>query len=133
MKASPLTDTSENPDRLLKRGLAGALFMAVCCFTPLLVIVVAGVGLSALTGWLDYVLFPLLFLCLAVVVQALWLRAGRPGPAPKLWATAIAAALSVLFIWIEFRFALRITLGVFVAVGIYAFFLSRMTSSRATQ
>tara|TARA_R110002073_G_scaffold328824_1_gene510533 strand:+ start:1850 stop:2185 length:336 start_codon:yes stop_codon:yes gene_type:complete len=88
---------------------------------------------TALTGWLDYVLFPLLFLCLAVVVQALWLRAGRPGPAPKLWATAIAAALSVLFIWIEFRFALRITLGVFVAVGIYAFFLSRMTSNRATQ
>ncbi|HIC65076.1 MAG TPA: mercury resistance system transport protein MerF [Paracoccus sp.] len=128
-----MTDHAENPDRLLKWGLGGALFAALCCFTPLLVVVVAGVGLSALTGWLDYALFPLLFFCLAVVAQALWLRAGRPGPTPKRWATAIAALLSVLIIWIEFRFALRITLGAFAVVGIYAFFLNRMKSKGATQ
>ena len=64
---------------MLKWGLGGALFAALCCFTPLLVVVVAGVGLSAITGWLDYALFPLLFFCLAVVAQALWLRAGRVG------------------------------------------------------
>ena len=87
----------------------------------------------ALTGWLDYALFPLLFFCLAVAAQALWLRAGRPGPTPKRWATAIAALLSVLIIWIEFRFALRITLGAFAVVGIYAFFLNRMKSKGATQ
>lgn len=131
MKARPLTDTPETPDRLLKRGLGGALFMAVCCFTPLLVVVVAGVGLSALTGWLDYVLFPLLFLCLAVVAQALWLRAGRWGPSPKLWATAIAALLSAALIWLEFRFALRISVGAFAAVGLYALFLNRMKPSEA--
>ncbi len=75
-----MTQNIENPDRLLKWGLGGAVFAALCCFTPLLVVVVAGVGLSALTGWLDYALFPLLFFCLAVVAQALWLRAGRVDP-----------------------------------------------------
>jgi hypothetical protein len=128
-----LTDQVDNPDRLLKWGLGGALFAALCCFTPLLVIVVAGVGLSALTGWLDYALFPLLFFCLAVVTQALWLRAERPGPDPKLWATAVAALLSVFIIWIGFRFALRITVGAFLVVGLYALFLNRMKSKGATQ
>ncbi|MBE1295426.1 mercury resistance system transport protein MerF [Rhodobacterales bacterium HKCCA1288] len=127
-----MTQNIENPDRLLKWGLGGAVFAALCCFTPLLVVVVAGVGLSAFTGWLDYALFPLLFFCLAVVAQALWLRAGHVGPNPKLWATAIAAALSILIIWIEFRFALRITVGAFVAVGVYAFFLNQMKTKGAT-
>ena len=116
---------------MLKWGLGGALFAALCCFTPLLVVVVAGMGLSAFTGWLDYALFPLLFFSLAVVAQALWLRAGQSGPSPKLWATVLATLLSVFIIWIEFRFALRITVGAFVAVGVYAFFLSRMKSKGA--
>lgn len=120
-----MTDTPENSDRLLKWGLGGALFAALCCFTPLLVVIVAGVGLSALTGWLDYALFPLLFFSLAVVAQALWLRAGKPGPAPKLWATGLAVALSILIILLEFRFAIRITIGVFAATAIYAVLLNR--------
>ena len=128
-----MTQNTENPDRLLKWGLGGALFAALCCFTPLLVVVVAGVGLSAFTGWLDYALFPLLFFSLAVVAQALWLRTGRPGLSPKLWATALAAVLSVFIIWIEFRFALRITIGAFVAVGVYAILLNRLTFKGATQ
>ena len=118
---------------MLKWGLGGALFAALCCFTPLLVVIVAGVGLSAFTGWLDYALFPLMFFSLAVVAQALWLRAGKPGPNPKLWATVVATVLSVLIIWLEFRFALRITIGVFAAVGLYAVFLNRMNSKGATQ
>ena len=120
-----MTDTPGNPDRLLKWGLGGAIFAALCCFTPLLVVIVAGVGLSALTGWLDYALFPLLFLSLAVVAQALWLRAGKPGPAPKLWATGLAAALSILIILFEFRFAIRITIGVFAATALYAVLVNR--------
>ena len=120
-----MTDTPGNPDRLLKWGLGGAIFAALCCFTPLLVVIVAGVGLSALTGWLDYALFPLLFLSLAVVAQALWLRAGKSGPAPKFWATGLAAALSILIILLEFRFAIRITIGVFAATALYAVLLNR--------
>ena len=117
---------------MLKWGLGGALFAALCCFTPLLALVVVGVGLSAFTGWLDYALFPLLFFCLAVVAQALWLRSGRVGSSPKAWVTAIAAVLSVLIIWIEFRFALRITVGVFAAVGLYAVWLNQMKSKEET-
>lgn len=128
-----MTQDTQDPDRLLKWGLGGAVFAALCCFTPLLVVIVAGVGLSAFTGWLDYALFPLLFFSLAIVAQALWLRAGRPGPSPKIWATASTALLSVFIIWIEFRFALRITVGAFMAVGVYAFFLNRMKSKGATQ
>lgn len=77
------------------------------------------------TGWLDYALFPLLFFSLAVVAQALWLRAGKPGPAPKLWATGLAVALSILIILLEFRFAIRITIGVFAATALYAVLLNR--------
>ena len=118
---------------MLTWGLGGALFAALCCFTPLLVVVVAGVGLSAVTGWLDYALFPLLFFCLAIVTQALWLRSGRHGQSPKLWATVLAALMSVFIIWIEFRFALRITVAAFMAVGVYAFVLNRMNSKGTTQ
>ena len=128
-----MTQTTENHDRLLKWGLGGALFAALCCFTPLLVVVAAGIGLSAFTGWFDYALFPLLFFSLAVIALALWLRADRPGPSPKHWATARAAVLSVLIIWLEFRFALRITVAAFVAVGLYAILLNRMKSKGIAQ
>ncbi|WP_334061205.1 mercury resistance system transport protein MerF [Limimaricola cinnabarinus] len=121
---------SEQPNeaqanRLLKGGLGGAIFAALCCFTPLLVVVLAGAGLSAVTGWLDYALFPLLFVSLAVVAQALWLRAGRLGPSPKNWATLLAVLLSVLIIVLEFRGALTLTLLAAALTGAYALFLNR--------
>ncbi|WP_375600411.1 mercury resistance system transport protein MerF [Devosia sp. Naph2] len=121
---------SEQPDkaqanRLLRGGLGGALFAALCCFTPLLVVVLTGAGLSAVTGWLDYALFPLLFVSLAVVAQALWLRAARPGPSPKIWAALIAVLLSVLIIVLEFRGALILTLLAAALPGAYALYLNR--------
>lgn len=42
-----------NDKTLLRRGLIGSVIAAICCFTPLLVVVFAGFGLSALVGWLD--------------------------------------------------------------------------------
>ncbi|MDN2565237.1 mercury resistance system transport protein MerF [Aquibium sp. A9E412] len=121
---------AEQPDkaqahRLLRGGLGGALFAALCCFTPLLVVVLAGAGLSAVTGWLDYALFPLLFVSLAVVAQALWLRAARPGPSPKIWAALIAVLLSVLIIVLEFRGALLLTFLAAALTGAYALYLNR--------
>ncbi|MEE9545733.1 MAG: mercury resistance system transport protein MerF [Rhodospirillales bacterium] len=40
--------------------------MGLCCFTPLLVIGLGAVGLSAWLAWIDYILLPglLIFLCL---------------------------------------------------------------------
>jgi mercuric ion transport protein len=118
--------------RLLKGGLGGAVFAALCCFTPLLVVVLAGAGLSAITGWLDYALFPMLFVSLAVVAQALWLRAGRPGPSPKVWATLIAVLLSALIIATGFRGAPTLVFLAAALTAIYAFFLSRKSKEFQT-
>ena len=43
-------------DRLLQIGIIGAIIAALCCFTPVLVILLGTVGLSSLTGYLDVVL-----------------------------------------------------------------------------
>ena len=49
--------------RLLKTGLIGSAVMAVCCFTPVLVLTMGAVGLSGLVGWwLDLLLLPALAL-----------------------------------------------------------------------
>jgi len=63
-----------NDKRLLGIGLGGFGITAVCCFTPLLVILVTTVGLSAVIGWLDYVLFPAMGVFVAITCYALWLR-----------------------------------------------------------
>jgi len=57
--------------QLFKVGIIGSVIAALCCFTPILVILFAALGISALVGYLDYVLFPLLGLFLIVVVVAL--------------------------------------------------------------
>lgn len=46
----------------------GTAVVALCCFTPLLVIVLGMVGLSFLTPSLDYVLLPALVVLLVVTV-----------------------------------------------------------------
>ncbi|MDH3668664.1 MAG: mercury resistance system transport protein MerF [Paracoccaceae bacterium] len=61
-------------DRLLRTGLIGTVVAAICCFTPALVILVSAVGLSALVGYLDFVLFPALALFIAITGYALWRR-----------------------------------------------------------
>ncbi len=57
--------------KLLKTGIVGTVVTAVCCFTPALVILMGLIGLSAWTGMLDMVLFPLLGLFLAIMVFAI--------------------------------------------------------------
>ena len=46
--------------RLLRIGLIGSVIAAVCCFTPVLVVLLGAIGLGAITGYLDYVLLPAL-------------------------------------------------------------------------
>ncbi len=65
-----------NNQRLLGIGLAGTTIAALCCFTPLLVVLLGAVGLSAWLGWLDYVLLPALVLFVIVTLVAV-LRRGR--------------------------------------------------------
>ena len=65
-------------ERLLKLGIIGTVIAAICCFTPLLVILFGGLGLSALVGILDYVLLPALGIFIAITVYALWKRQTKP-------------------------------------------------------
>lgn len=57
--------------KLLGFGLGGTAVTAVCCFTPALVILLGGFGLSAWLAWLDYVLLPLLVAFIALTAYAL--------------------------------------------------------------
>jgi len=63
-----------NNDKLLRCGLIGTAVAAVCCFTPVLVLLLGVVGLSAVVGWLDYVLFPALASFIGITAYALWKR-----------------------------------------------------------
>jgi mercuric ion transport protein len=60
---------------LFKTGLIGGLIAAICCFTPLLVILFSALGLGFLLGRLDWILLPSLvfFLFLMILgVYRLW-------------------------------------------------------------
>jgi mercuric ion transport protein len=56
---------------LLRIGICGTTVAALCCFTPALVVLLGAVGLSAVVGWLDYVLLPALVLFLGLTAFAL--------------------------------------------------------------
>ena len=56
--------------RLFRVGALGAVAAAICCATPLLVVLLAAVGISGAAGWLDYVLLPALAAFAAIMVYA---------------------------------------------------------------
>ena len=59
---------------LLRFGIAGSAVAALCCFTPVLVLLLGALGLSALVGILDYVLLPVLAIFIAITGYAVWKR-----------------------------------------------------------
>ncbi|MEL6919940.1 MAG: mercury resistance system transport protein MerF [Pseudomonadota bacterium] len=63
-----------NNNKLFITGLIGTAVAALCCFTPVLVILLGAVGLSAIVGYLDYVLLPALGIFLLITTYALWKR-----------------------------------------------------------
>ena len=67
--------SAEQSDRrLLTTGIIGTAIVALCCFTPILVVLIGLVGLSAVLGWLDYVLFPALAFFIGLTIYAVWRR-----------------------------------------------------------
>ena len=119
--------------KLLRTGSIGAAIAAVCCFTPVLVVLLGLAGLSAFVGWLDYGLFPILFASLGLVALVLYLRSGRKGPAPTVVIVAAAAAFSAALFWLEFRYALRISIAAAVAVAAYAYYLRACVRRQGNQ
>lgn len=59
---------------LLKVGIIGSVIAALCCFTPILVILLGVIGLSSVVGYLDYVLLPALGIFLGITFYALIVR-----------------------------------------------------------
>ncbi len=112
-----------NDRKLLRTGSLGAAIAAICCFTPALVVLLGFAGLSAFVGWLDYGLFPILFASMGVVAYALYLRIGRKGPSPTTVIAVAVVALSATLFWLEFRYALRISIAAAIAVAAYAYYL----------
>ncbi len=109
--------------KLLGTGSLGAAIAAICCFTPALVVLVGFAGLSAIVGWLDYGLFPMLFASMGLVAYALYLRSDNQGASPKATIVVLVVALSALLFWLEFRYALRISIAAALAVAAYAYYL----------
>ena len=61
--------------KLFCASACGAGIAALCCFTPVLALVLGVVGLSAWLGWADWVLLPALVVFVALAIHAL-----RPAP-----------------------------------------------------
>jgi len=59
---------------IVKTGIVGTVIAAICCATPVLVVVLGAIGLSAWVGGLDYVLFPALAVFLGMTGYGLWRR-----------------------------------------------------------
>ena len=57
---------------LLTTGIIGTIVAALCCFTPVLVVLLGAIGLSAVVGYLDVVLLPALVIFVGITVYALW-------------------------------------------------------------
>ena len=58
-------------DKLLLTSVIGTAVAALCCFTPVLLVLLGAVGLSALAGVLDYVLIPALIFFVLLTIYAL--------------------------------------------------------------
>lgn len=63
-------------NKLLALGIGGSVAAALCCFTPLLPLVLGGLGLTGLLSILynDAVLLPMLGMFLILTGFALWRR-----------------------------------------------------------
>lgn len=59
-------------NKLVITGIVGTVITALCCFTPVLVILFGALGLAALVGYLDFILFPLLGVFLILLVVGLF-------------------------------------------------------------
>ncbi len=63
---------------LLKTGTIGVIVSALCCFTPVLVLIFGAVGLATWVGYLDYVLMPALLFFAGVIIYAVTRKSRVP-------------------------------------------------------
>ncbi|ASC69901.1 hypothetical protein XM38_008310 [Halomicronema hongdechloris C2206] len=61
-----------NPKNRLIASLIGTTVVALCCFTPILLVMLGALGLSAWAGYLDYVLLPALGAFVGLTLWSYW-------------------------------------------------------------
>ncbi len=61
-----------NKNNFLKIGITGSILTAVCCVTPVLVILFGVLGIGAMVTYLDMVLLPLLAVFLGITGYGYW-------------------------------------------------------------
>ena len=71
-------------NKLLRVGVIGTMIAALCCFTPILVILFATIGLSWAVGYLDYLLLPAMVVFMALIMVALWRQQHSVAYAPSI-------------------------------------------------
>ena len=59
---------------LITTGAIGAILAAICCATPLLAVVLGGIGLTAWLAKAEYVVMPVLLVGVALVGLGLYRR-----------------------------------------------------------
>jgi mercuric ion transport protein len=59
---------------LITTGAIGAILAAICCATPLLAVVLGGIGLTAWLAKADYVVIPVLILGVALAGLGVYRR-----------------------------------------------------------
>ncbi|WP_426037809.1 mercury resistance system transport protein MerF [Cypionkella sp. TWP1-2-1b2] len=64
----------KSDQRLLATGIIGTLIAALCCFTPVPAVLFGILGVTAVLGWLDYVLLPALAFFIGLTIYAVWRR-----------------------------------------------------------
>ncbi len=63
-----------NDRSLITTGAIGAALAAICCATPLLAVMLGGIGLSAWLPKADYIVMPVLLVGVALVGLGLYRR-----------------------------------------------------------
>ena len=61
----------KNKKNLLRVGIIGTIIAALCCSTPILVLLLSAIGLGAVSVYLDYILLPLLAIFTLLTIYGL--------------------------------------------------------------
>ncbi len=59
-------------NNFIKIGITGSILTAICCVTPVLVILFGVLGIGAMASYLDIILLPLLALFLGLAGYGYW-------------------------------------------------------------
>jgi len=62
-------------NRLFKVGIVGSIISALCCFTPVLVVLFGAIGLSSMLGLIDYIVLPALAVFVLLTIYAMLKKA----------------------------------------------------------